>query len=756
MICTIGDRNNREEFPDKFLITIVILLLCIPVFYGHCLATESPQELSRPKIGLVLSGGGARGAAHIGVIKELEEMRIPIDYIGGTSMGAIVGGLYASGMSSDELKKTVTAVDWEDAFSDLIPRKDRSFRRKTDDYTYLVKSKPGLSDSLEIKLPPGFLQGQKLDILFKRLALPVSMINDFDHFSIPFRAVATDIVTGEPVILDSGDLAQAMRASMSIPSIFSPVTIDGKMLVDGGVSKNLPIDVVRNMGADIIIAVDISTPLAGPEKLKSSLQITLQLTGILTRRNTEEQIATLTEKDVFIVPDLADISSSSFDRADNAITIGYKAAEDKKPELTGLVLSQSDYDAYLAARNLNKTNREPAPPVIDFVKLDNRSRVSDKMILARLQVETGQPLDVEKLEKDIGVIYGLELFENITYEIVSENEMTGLVLHVRERAWGPNYIQAGLALSGNQDGDNFYNLGLAYTRTAINRLNGEFRTAVQVGSAPLIYAEIYQPFDFDSQYFIQPRLFWGKKNVNIFSPAGERLAEYNIARYGAALAFGRELGTWGEARIGIRRMQGEAEVKTGAAAIWPDYNYDSGELYLRLTVDKLDNTNFPRSGFFSFVEYLTSQEDIGADSSFDQVLFSAIMTKSWNRNTLLGGARFYSTLDSDAPLQNLFQLGGLLNLSGYLDDELSGQHLGLLRMAYMRRIVDFNLLPTYLGASLEFGNVWQNKSDIDFDTLITAGSLFLGVDTPLGPIYLGYGLAEGNKNSFYFYLGRLF
>ena len=755
MICRVEERKNREESPDKFLIAVFLLLLCIPVFYGHCPATESPQELSRPKIGLVLSGGGARGAAHIGVIKLLEEMRIPIDYISGTSMGAIVGGLYASGMPSDELEETVTSIDWEDAFSDLIPREYRSYRRKTDDVTYLVKNKAGLSDSFEVKIPPGFLQGQKINILFKRLALPVSTINDFDNFRIPFRAVATDIVTGKAVIIGSGDLAQAMRASMSIPSIFSPVYLDDKILVDGGISKNLPIDVVRNMGADIIIAVDISTPLAGPDKLKSSLQITVQLTGILTRRNTEEQIATLAEKDILIVPDLGGISSAAFDQTGKAIPIGYKAAEAKKQELMGLVISQSDYDAYLAARNLNKAKREPEPPVIDFIKLDNRSRISDKVILARLQIETGQPLDVEKLEKNIGVIYGLELFENITYAIVSENGRTGLDLLVRERSWGPNYIQAGLTLSGNQDGENFYNLGLAYTRTAINRLNAEFRTGVQVGSAPLIFAEVYQPLDFDSQYFIHPRLFWGNENVNIFSPAGDILAEYNITKYGGDLAFGRELGTWGEARIGIMRMQGDAGLKKGEP-LWPDYDYDRGELYLRLTADKFDNLYFPREGIYSFVEYLSSQEDIGADSSFDQVFFNALIAKSWSRNTLLGGARFYSTLDSDAPLQNLFQLGGLFNLSGYLENELSGQHLGLLRIFYMRRIVDFNLLPTYLGASLEFGNVWQNDSDIDFDTLITAGSLFLGVDTPLGPIYLGYGIAEGNKNSFYFNLGPVF
>jgi len=722
---------------------------------NFCLGKETSKDLSRPKIGLVLSGGGARGAAHIGVIKVLEEMRIPIDYIGGTSMGSIVGGLYASGMSIDELEKIVTSVDWIDTFSDNIPREDRSFRRKTDDKTYLVKGKAGLSDSLEIKLPPGLLQGQKIDILFKRLAGPVSTIHDFDNFRIPFRAIATDISTGEPVVIGSGDLARSMRASMSIPSVFSPVIMNDKILVDGGISKNLPIDVVRDMGADIIIAVDITTPLSGPEKLKSSLQIIVQLSDILTRKNTEEQIATLTEKDVLIVPKLGDIAASSFERTDKAIVIGYKAAEDKKPELMNLALPQSDYEAYLAAQDFGKPKREPAPPVIDFIELDNRSRVSDKKILTHLEVETGQPLDVEQLERDIGKIYGLELFETITYDIVSENDSTGLILHVKERSWGPNYLQAGLQLAGNSDGDNFYNLGFAYTRTVINRLDGEFRIAAQLGNTPSIFAEIYQPFDYGYRYFIHPRVFWEKRNVNIFSPAGTVLAVYRVERYGGNLAVGGELGTWGETRIGIRRMRGDAEVKTGTAN-WTDYDFDSGEVYLRLTADKLDNLNFPRKGFYGFLEYLSSQEEIGADSSFDQILFNAKIAKTWDRNTLMAGGRFFYTLEDDAPIQNLFLLGGLFNLSGYLDDELSGQHLGLLKLVYMRRIGDFNFMPTYIGTSLESGNVWQSKDDIGLETLITAGSLYLGVDTVLGPIYIGYGMAEGGKNSFYFYLGKIF
>jgi NTE family protein len=745
------EKKVTPVLPLMLLVPLFIIFSFLPAAAGT--ASQLSEE-QRPKIGLVLSGGGARGAAHIGVIKVLEELQIPIDYIAGTSMGSIVGGLYASGMSSGELEEAVTGIDWQDAFKDLISREERSLRRKTDDYTYLVKNKPGLSDSLEIKLPPGFLQGEKIEILFKRLTLPVSLITDFDDFIIPFRAVATDIATGAPVVLGSGDLAMAMRASMSVPAAFAPVEIDGKILVDGGVGNNLPIDVARNMGADIIIAVDISTPLLKKDKLDSALKITQQLTGFLTRRNTEEQIATLSEKDVLIVPDLGDITTASFSRSGEAIPKGYQAANEQRQKLMALALPRQKFETYLAARQSKGDKRMPEPPVIEFVKLENNSRISDKMIMARLDLELGHPLDVEKLEKSIGEIYGLELFETIIYEIVEENGKTGLVLHVRERVWGPNYLQGGLQLSGTENQDNYYNFGLAYTRTAINRLGGEFRVGVQVGSRPGIFSEIYQPLDYDSRYFIHPKALWGKKNVNIYSAGGEKLAEYSVEQYGADLALGRELGTWGETRIGIRRLKGHAEVITGMPTL-PDYDFDRGEAYLRFFVDKLDNINFPRAGYTGFLEYISSQEDLGADSSFDQVLFNSVIAKSWGRNTLLGGVRFYTTFEDEAPLQNLFPLGGFFNLSGYQVDELWGQHLGLMRLGFLRRISDFRFFPTYLGASLESGNVWLDDDDIDFGSLITAGSLFIGIDTILGPIYFAYGRAEGGRDSFYFYLGRM-
>ena len=312
-------------------------------------SANTAETSGRPRIGLALSGGGARGLAHIGVLQVLKEHRIPVDFIVGTSMGSIVGGLYASGMSPDELKTVISRIDWEEAFKDRILREERSFRRKRDDDLYLIKNRPGISRD-GLKFPSGIIDGQDIDLLLKRYTIPVVTVRDFDDLAVPFRAVAADLETGRAVVIGEGDLALAMRASMSIPVVFSPRVVKGGLLVDGGISSNLPIDVVREMGADIVIAVDISSPLKERRELQSIFSITNQLTTIMTRRNTEDQIASLTERDIFIRPDLGKISTASFDMAAEAIPKGRDAAAEALEYLKKYSVSKQDYREYLSNR----------------------------------------------------------------------------------------------------------------------------------------------------------------------------------------------------------------------------------------------------------------------------------------------------------------------------------------------------------------------------------------------------------------------
>jgi NTE family protein len=703
----------------------------------------------RPRIGLVLSGGGARGAAHVGVIQVLEEMNVPIDFIAGTSMGAIVGGLYASGMSTAELETTMATLDWADAFRDQIDRRDRSFRRKRDDDLYLVKQQAGFNDK-KITLPTGLIAGQKIDLLLKSLTISVSDVSDFDELRYPFRAVATDIVTGEVVVLGSGDLAMAMRSSMNIPAAFALTEVDGKLLVDGGVSNNLPIDVVRQMGADIVIAVDISTPLQNREKLTSVLSVTEQLTGILTRTNTEAQIATLTEQDLLILPDLGDIATADFERAAEAIPIGVAAAHQRGGELQHLALSAEQYDEYLASHRQEKSDL----PIIDFVRIENNSRLGDKVLAASLNVPIGQPLDVNALEEDIGRIYGWQLFQNVRYDLVEDGDETGLVLHVDERPWGPNYLQAGLAISNSFDGDSVFNLGLAYTRTGMNAYGGELRIGGQTGQDPFLVGDFYQPLGARSRYFIHPRIQFRKRTVNVFDD-GNILSELRISDSGLELAAGRNLSTRGEIRLGLRRLTGDVKVRVGDPTR-PDVDFDTGQFFVRLSDDKIDNVRFPSSGHIVVIEGLVSRDGLGADTEFEQLMVRSLLARPIGKGSVLLGLDYNTTIDSNAPVQSLIRIGGLLNLSGFAPDELAGQHSALLKAGYLRKLGESAFFPFYVGGSLELGNVWQNTSDISASNAITAGSLLMGADSVLGPIYMAYGRAEGGVDSVYLFVGKLF
>jgi len=734
-----------------FRIVSTVLLLASNLQPVAAATTVESGDTSRPKIGLALSGGGARGAAHIGVIRVLEENNVPIDYIAGTSMGSIVGGLYSSGMTLDEIETALGSIDWDGVFDDQTPRSDRSFRRKRDDDLYLFKFKPGFNDG-ELDLPQGLVQGQKIDLELARFVLPVASIDDYDDFMIPFRAVATDIGTGEEVVIGSGNLAFAIRASMSIPAAFAPaVDREGRMLVDGGTANNLPINVVRDMGADIVIAVDISTPLLKQEEIDSVLLIAQQLTGLLTRRNVEEQIATLTESDIFIVPDLGDVSTTDFKEFRKAIPPGRAATEAQLASIRRLSLPDAEYQAYQAS--LTRLGGEP--PVIDRINLENNSRLSDAYIMSRVvDTAVGKPLDVGALETDLGKIYGLELFQNVRYSVSEDGGETVLNVQVDERSWGPGYLQFGAEYDSNGDGENRFNLGVTYLKTGLNPSGGEWRTGLQFGSEWALVTEIHQPFGVSHKYFVNPSIGYQQRLVDVIENS-DITASYRIEEALAELGAGREFGTWGEARVGIRYSDGEAKREIGGPS-FTDIPFNRGEVFARLSMDEFDNFNIPLQGSVVTVEWLGSREGLGADSKFDQLNTEASIAFTRNRNTFVATGLYNATISGTAPIQNLNPLGGFGRLSGLTAGEISGQHTALALLGYYRRLNDNPALPMYAGMTVETGNAWDNRSDISLSDSITAGSLFLAVNSVIGPVYLAYGRTEGAEEAYYFFLGRPF
>ena len=710
----------------------------------------------RPRIGLVLSGGGARGAAHVGVLKALEEMHIPIDAISGTSMGAVVGGLYAAGMSPDDIEKLMTSIDWEDAFRDRPAREDLSFRRKQDDVDFPVRLPLGIKGG-KVLLPRGLIQGQKLQQMLRTATMPVAHVESFDDLPIPFRALATDLESGEGVILDHGDLTAALRASMSIPGVFAPVEIDGRLLVDGGIANNLPIEEVRALGADVIIVSDVSFPLQLRGELNSPIDISNQMLAIMVRREATRQRALLGGRDVIIEPPLGDASSFDFSSVRSAIAIGERGTTDRAAQLNALSLEPAAYAESVAQRK----PRENVPSTIDFVRADERSHRHAKMLENTLQPFVGQPLDVAALEQKITELYGLDLFETLDYELVRDGDQEGLLLHARRKSWGPNYVRFALNLQDDFEGNTSFNAAARFIVTELNALGAEWLTDVQVGEHPLIRSEFWQPLTYPPRYFVAPQVGFEIRNVPLIVDQ-TRIAEFRVRNTEVGLAFGRELGTWGELRAGLRRGEGQSRVRIGDPTL-PETDFETGEFFARFVYDELDNVNFPRHGAQFTLQWDAAREGLGDDQTSDILSMDWLIARTFGRrDTVVFWTSAGSTVsEADTPaIEDFFTLGGFLSLSGIAPESIAGPHFGIGRLLYYRQIgregPGFLNVATYAGVSLEVGNVWQERKDASLDSTLRDASIFLGLDTLIGPLYLAAGVDNGGETAFYLFLGRPF
>lgn len=726
----------------RFLLP-VLLLLSSAVF-----CAEDGEANHRPKIGLALSGGGARGSAHIGVLQALEELGVPVDYIAGTSMGAIIGGMYASGYSAAEIEEILGAMDWEHAMQDRPDRVDRTMRTKELESQFLIPLRLGFNKG-EFQMPLGLIEGQHLDQVFREILMPVVGVHDFDELPIPFRAIATDLVTGEEVILSKGSLPDSLRASMSVPGVFAPVSIGGQLLVDGGMANNLPVSIVREMGADIVIAVDISSPLLTRDKLKSVFSVTEQLTNFLTRRTTEAQIKTLGPDDRLIVPELAGFSAADFKGSGEMVKIGYQAAMDPEQHLAAMAVSGHEQPGKLPEHFSESF-------VVDFVELENGSVLNDEIILSRLAVNVGEPANLKALDKSVDRIFSLDIFKSVTYDVVeNEDGKTGLVVRAVPREWGPNYLQFGLELSSDFSGSSDFKLGAAYTRNALNSLGGELRIIASMGREDEISFDFYQPIDTQAKWFIEPEVYWSRENYDVWFD-DNNIAELEISGWGANFSIGRNFTTTSRLKLGYGYARGNATVNTGNPDFIDDPNIDIGELELQYTHDSLDSTWFPTSGMRHSLEYLYAAKSLGAQYDYQQAGANGAMVFSAGKNSALLNYELGYSFDDMAPIERWYRLGGFGRLSGLVPNQLQGRHVALATLAYYYRLNSLDLVPMFGGFTLEAGNVWDMSDDIGFDDLRYSGSLFVGAESPIGPAYLALGYGDAGDLAVYFYLGNPF
>jgi NTE family protein len=729
-------------------LAVLLLLLAAPsLCFG---ADAAPEGKPRPRIGLVLSGGGARGGAHVGILEVLEELRVPVDIIVGTSMGAVVGGIYATGTPTEELEKLATGLDWKEIFTEKVPREKQFYRRKADRGNYLVGIR--MDGQKGLVIPSGLVSGKKLNLVLRSLTLGAG--NDFDAFPVPFRAVAADIETGDIAVLGKGDLARSLNASMAIPGIFCPVEIDGRLLVDGGVARNLPIDVARQMGADVIIAVDISTPLNKRDKLSNFFSISDQTTGFLTTRNVAEQVKTLTPGDILIVPDMKDVTTMSFMKMDKAIRIGRDAALARAGDLSRYALSEAGYQAFKKEQLLK--SRRPAH--IDFVEVKQKDILNANILSGYVKEKwekfRGKPPKTEDLSQALFEISDRADLENIDFDLVEKDDSQGLLISVKAKEHVQHNIELGLQLSDDFKGNSSYDILLKYTLSHINSLDAEWKNKFRFGEKRGVFTEFYQPLSSSAwRVFGAPYLEASAIPLNLYD-GSSKIAEYEQRNFTEGADMGMQLAEYGEARLGLLKGSTDLTLETGAPSL-PNLSFRSGAWKAALEIDQLDNMSFPSRGALLRTRFLAQRTSLGATGNFNMLEVSAAKPFSWGRSTLILRGRFDSVLDNTEDAPQYFLLGGFLDLSGMAPGQLFGQQIVLGECVYTYRLLNEKFFGNdlYAGISYEMGNAWENRSDIDLGDLLHAGSVFLGADSIIGPVYLAYGHAEGGYDAVYFIIG---
>ena len=726
------------------------LLRATLVALACTLATEAAgtDDAPRPRIGLVLSGGGALGIAHVGVLRTLEELRVPVDCVAGTSMGAIVGGLYAAGYSPAELERLVATLDWNGFVRDTPDRRHLPYRRKVDDLAYLTRWELGLSKG-RLRLPSGVVGGHRLGAELKLLGLRAAGIDDFDRLPLPFRAVAADAANGETVLLDRGDLASALRASMAVPGLFAPVERDGRLLVDGGVVANLPVDAARAMGAEIVIAVDLGEPPGARPRPDSIAGVLAQSLDALARREVERALA---GADVVIRPQVEGWGLLDFQAGPELVARGAAAAREQLEPLRRLAVDEAAW-----TRHLERQRRQtPALPIRQLV-LEPGPGLPRAALRRAVRSAPGTLLDPARLAGDLERLWELGEFETVDFSLVPAGA-EGWDLHLagHRKPWGPNYLRTGVALVSDLEGSSGFNLLGALTMTGLDRLGREVKLAAQLGESPILTGELYQPLAGSRVPFLVVGLQAGESKRRL--AVGDALVQYRFLALRANVDLGLALGRWGELRFGYRHFETRGHAFGERPADLPRLDRDDSGLGGAFVFDQLDRVNFPRRGLLVVADYHEARTALGADQDYRRLDFQTVAAATAGRHSLIALAHGRSALGGELPASEWIGVGGLFDLSGQPPGEIVGSYGGSAALLYLYRL---GRLPKfgegiYVGLSLETGNAWRSAAEVRAGDLRRAFAVVFGADTLLGPVYVGHGHASGGSDSFYLYVGRTF
>jgi len=755
---------------------------------------QHEKGYKRPRIGLVLSGGGARGGAHLGVIKAFEEHNIPIDAIVGTSMGSFIGGLYASGMSSSEIERMLTTMDWTKVITVDYERPEIPFRRKKLQRAFPGHAKVGINSDSEVVFGTGLFKRQTMLQFLRKKTINVNNVGSFDNLRIPFRSVASRLENGDTVVLRDGSLAESIYASIAIPGGFDPITINGDVLVDGGVADNLPLDVMREeMNVDYIVVVDISTPYDDHAKFDNYIAVMSQLINILMRKNVEETIATMTVdgNETLLTPDLTGYTPLDADKYPEIIAIGYETSQDAyNNKLSHLSLYETDYYSYLA--NRPKVKKYQAP-VIHKIEIENPTYLNNEAIRDKLHVTLGEPLNVEQINQDVMDIYNMMIFDDVDYEVETINGENVLKI-ITTPSWDVNgQIKFAVGFEDNFDGHSDYSVKVEYIKFGLNSYGGEWRTRLTFGQENFLLTELYQPLDARGHFYVRPVVYYRNKKVYVtptILSLGLIEADLDQTFVLQAQDFGGLLG------IGVNinkdlRLEAVGDLRRASPStallyegingfeygtIKADANiYDIGAT---LEFDNLDRAFFPTMGYRAQFIYRYSDQYTGTRPlDYQQVFADVAGAFSFGKSTFEPHIKYGKTFNIDdhgagggftnsQDFNSYYTLGGLFNLSGLPRNAVTGNNITFGALVYRYRLTDDNFfgslgMPIYAGASLESGGVLYGDGRMTTDDLLYSGSVYMAADTIIGPFYIGGGVTEDPQTkkeyySFHLSLGQSF
>jgi len=719
------------------------LSICLALLIVTGAAAEengaAPAPAKRPRVGLALAGGGARGGAHIGVLKVLEELRVPVDCVAGTSMGALVGGGYAAGMPASEIEQFVRNVDWALVVSGFGSRPLEPVEQKRFD---------DASGSLELGLkgwkivpPSGLIASSRIENVLRTYVAQARGVSDFDTLPIPYRAVATDMLTGNMVVLDHGDIAMAMRASMAIPGVFAPVVTDKYVLSDGYVVRNLPIDVARATCADVVIAVNLAKPTGKREQLVGPVSLIYRSSDIMMEANERAQLQTLTERDVRIDVDVGDVTASDFQRTAETIPFGEKAARAVAAQLAALSVSEDEYAAWRRRVSMN----QKAQIRIADVQFKGLKRVNPDYLRTRARVRAGDTVDIAAISHDAARMAALDDLQGVEYRLDGDPANPRLIWEPQEKQIGPNYLRPSFGVYAAGGGDLLFVLDAQFVRRWVNGYGAQWRNRFEVGSTMLVETSFYQPLETAQTFFVEPAALAGRSLEYLYDNYS-RVAQYFFIDFGGRLDFGVNLEPSSQIRVGYWADVRRTELDTGTPLLPTAERFRDAGLAATVFYDTRDSSSFATKGTATQIQYFDSAAALGANrdwKSFEGAAREALrVSKTSLWLTAAGGSALGSTLPAD----RAFSLGGPQSFPGYGPGEVRARGYWVLQADLLWRVAD--ILPVanqalYGGFGLQGGRVYERVDPVPNGALYGAAG-YIGGRTPLGTLTLGVGKATGS------------